>query len=157
MARCHPIAVAIKQQAGEEARLTMSCACVRLGGVAGQLCLNRIPQRLIDDRRVLTRMGLLLVDDLASIDPVLKHQIKRAAREWLAASQATRCARPELALDAAGVELVLQQPDRAEFGITAKDEAHGFRLALDDDELAGCGRSACGSISASAARRSACP
>src|SRR6267142_1395023 len=69
MARRHPIAVAIKQQAGEEARLTMSCACVPLGGVAGKLCLNRIPQRLIDDRPVLTRMGLLLMDDLASIDP----------------------------------------------------------------------------------------
>src|SRR5467141_926404 len=136
MARRHPIAVAIKQQAGEEARLTMSCACATLGGVAGKLRLNRIPQRLIDDGGVLTRMGLLLVDDLASIDPVLQHQIERAAGEWLAASQATRCARPELALDAAGVELVLQQPDRAEFGIAAKNEAHGFRLAVDDDQLA---------------------
>src|SRR4029077_2782639 len=136
MARRHPIAVAIKQQAGKEARLTMSCACVPLGGVAGKLCLNRIPQRLIDDRRVLTRMGLLLVDDLASIDPVLQHQIERAAGEWLAAPQATRCARPQLTPDAAGVELILQQPDRAELGIAAKNEAHGFRLALDDDEPA---------------------
>src|SRR5437899_8310054 len=121
MARRHPIAVAIKQQAGEEARLTS--ACVPLGGIAGKLCLNRIPQRLIDDRRVLTRMGLLLVDDLASIDPVLQHQIQRAADEWLAAAQATRCARPQPALNAAGVELGLQQPDRAEFGIAAKNEA----------------------------------
>jgi len=32
----------------------MSCACVPLGGVAGKLCLNRIPQRLIDDQRMLT-------------------------------------------------------------------------------------------------------
>src|SRR5437868_14565066 len=79
MARRHPIAVAIKQQAGEEARLTMSCAGLPLGGIAGKLCLSRIPQRLIDDRRVLTRMGLLLVDDLAAIDPVLQHQIERAA------------------------------------------------------------------------------
>src|SRR5437762_13880430 len=117
MARRHPIAVAIKQQAGEEARLTMSCARVPLGGVAGKLRLNRIPQRLIDDRPVLPRMGLRLVDDLASIDPVLQHRIERAAREWLAASQATRCARPQRALDAAGVELLLQQPDRAECGI----------------------------------------
>src|SRR4029077_20266098 len=122
MAWRHPIAVAIKQQAGKEARLTMSCACVPLGGVAGQLCLNRIPQRLIDDRRVLTGMGLRLVDDLASIDPVLQHQIERAAGEWLAASQATRCARPQLAVDAAGVELVLQQPAPAAFGITGKEE-----------------------------------
>src|SRR6267142_6678924 len=81
-------------------------------------------------------MRLLLVDDLASIDPVLKHQIERAAGEWLAASPATGCARPQLAPDAAGVQLVLQQPDRAEIGIAAKNEAHGFRLALDDDELA---------------------
>src|ERR1700730_4054003 len=85
---------------------------------------------------MLTRMGLLLVDDLASIDPVLQHQIECAAREWIAASQATRCARPQLAPDAAGVQLVLQQPDRAEFGIAAKNEAHGFRLTVDDDELA---------------------
>src|SRR4029077_15224855 len=111
MARRHPIAVVIKQQAGEEARLTMSSACVLLGGVAGTLCLNRIPQRLIDDRRVLTGMGLLLVDDLASIDPVLQHQIERAPGEWLAAAQAPRCGRPKLALDAAGLQLVLQQPD----------------------------------------------
>src|SRR6201998_3004848 len=136
MARRHPMAVAIKQQAGEEARLTMSSARVPLGGVAGQLCLNRIPQRLIDDRRVLTRMGLLLVDDLASIDTVLQHQIERAAGEWLAAAQATRCAGPQPALDAAGVELVLQPPDRAEFGMAAKNEAHGLRLAVDDDQLA---------------------
>src|SRR6266404_9636739 len=81
-------------------------------------------------------MGLLLVDDLAAIDAVLQHQVEPAAREWLAASQATRCARPQLALDAVGVQLVLQQPDRAEFGIAAKDEAHGLRLAFDDDELA---------------------
>src|SRR6267142_4476301 len=81
-------------------------------------------------------MRLLLVDDLASIDPVLQHQIERTAGEWLAAAQATGCARPQPALDAAGVQLVLQQPDRAEFGIAAKDRAHDFRLAVDDDELA---------------------
>src|SRR5882762_3796460 len=81
-------------------------------------------------------MGLLLVDDLAAIDPVLQHQIKLAAGKWLAASPATRCARPQPAVDAAGVELVLQQPDRAEFGIAAKDRAHDFRLALGDDQLA---------------------
>src|SRR5882672_6007940 len=137
MARRHPIALAIKQDTDEEAGWTSFSAIVALGGVAGKLCLNRIPQRLIDDWRVLTRMGLLLVDDLASIDPVLKHQIECAAGEWLAASQATRCARPQLAPDAAGVELVLQQPDRAEFGMAAKNEAHGFRLAFDDDQLAG--------------------
>ena len=35
-----------------------------------------------------------------------------------------------------GFQLVLQPPDRAEFGIAAINEAHDFRLAVDDDELA---------------------
>jgi hypothetical protein len=65
MARRHPVAIAINQQAGEQARLTL-CARVPLGGVARKLRLNRIPQRLLDDWRVLARMGLLLVNDLAA-------------------------------------------------------------------------------------------
>src|ERR1700730_7635538 len=35
-----------------------------------------------------------------------------------------------------GVEPLLQQSDRTAFGISAKNEAHDFRLAFDDDELA---------------------
>ena len=35
-----------------------------------------------------------------------------------------------------GFQLVLQPPDRAEFGIASKNEAHDFRFAVDDDELA---------------------
>ena len=66
MARRHPIAVAIKQHAGEEAGLVISYARVPLGEVAGKLSLDRVPQRLIDDRRVLARMELALVNDLAS-------------------------------------------------------------------------------------------
>ena len=60
-----------------------------LGGIGGALRLNRIPQRRIDDRRVLARMGLPLVNDLAEISAVLQYQIERTARERLAASQAT--------------------------------------------------------------------
>ena len=121
MARRHPIAVSIKQHTGEEARLAISRARVPLGGIAGKLSLNGIPQRLIDDRRVLARMGLLLVNDLASVNAVLQHQVERAVREWLAALQATRSARPRLAFDPAGFQLVFQQSDRAEFGFSGKD------------------------------------
>ena len=81
-------------------------------------------------------MGLSLVNDLAAIDAVLQYQVERAAREWLAADCATRRTRPRLALDASGVELLFQQPDRAEFGIAAKDGANEFGLAVDDNELA---------------------
>src|SRR6202035_5910996 len=100
MARRHPIAVAIKQHASEEARLPSFSALVPLGGVAGKLRLDRIPERLIDDRRVLARMGLLLVNDLAPVNAVLQHQVERTAGEWLATRDAARGTRPQLALDA---------------------------------------------------------
>jgi hypothetical protein len=51
--------------------------------------------------RVFTMMGLFLVNDLTPVDVVLQHQVERAARERLAASEATRSARPALALDPA--------------------------------------------------------
>src|SRR5258705_11666270 len=61
MARRHPIAVAIKQQAGEEAGLVISCARVPLGDVDGKLSLDRVPQRLVDDRAI---VGYLPVQSL---------------------------------------------------------------------------------------------
>jgi hypothetical protein len=39
---------AIKQDPGEQARLARADAGVAFGGIAGELRLNRIPQRLID-------------------------------------------------------------------------------------------------------------
>src|ERR1700747_2246663 len=80
-------------------------------------------------------MGLSLVNDLADIGAVLQHQVERATREWLTADEAAGSARPRFALDAAGVELLFQQPDRAEFGIPAEDRAHDLRFAVDDEEF----------------------
>src|ERR1700730_4393585 len=91
---------------------------------------------MVDDWRVFARMGLSLVNDLAAIGAVPQHQVERPAREWFAADQATRSARPRLALDPPGFELLLQQPHRAELDIAAEDRAHDGRLAVDDDELA---------------------
>src|SRR5438045_7767066 len=81
-------------------------------------------------------MGLPLMNDLAEIGTVLQHQVERAAREWLAANRAAGSTRPRLAFNAVSVELLLQQPDRAEFGITAEDRPHDLRLAVDDEEFA---------------------
>src|SRR5262249_33504140 len=134
--RRHPVAGAVEQQAGEQARLARAGAGVALGGVGGELGVSRIPQRLIDDRPVFAGVGLSFVGHLARISAVLQDQVERTARERLATHDAARSARPRLALDAAGFKLLLQQPDRAEFGIAAEDRAHGFRLAVDDDELA---------------------
>src|ERR1700737_3666234 len=78
MARRHPIAVAIKQHPGEEARLVRSSAASGPGGIAGELLLNGIPERLIDDRRGFARMELALVNALAAIGAVLQHQVERA-------------------------------------------------------------------------------
>src|ERR1700726_3760207 len=136
MARCHPVPVAIKQHAGEEARLPSFSAIVVLGSVAGKLSLDRIPERWIDDRLMFAKIRLLVVNDLAPVNAVLQHQVERTAGKWLATRDPARGARPQLALDAPGLQLVLQQPDRAEFGIAAKNKAHDFRLAFDDDELA---------------------
>src|SRR5215468_8781297 len=124
MAWRHPVAVAIKQHPGEQARLASSCARVALGGIASKLRLNRIPKWLIDDRLMFARMGLSFVNDLASIDAVPQYQVERTAGEWLATRYAARGARPQPAPDAPGFQFVLKQPHRAEFGITAKNEAH---------------------------------
>src|SRR5205085_4354718 len=109
--------------AGEQARLTSACAGVALGGIGGELRLDRIPERLIDDRRVFAKIRLLVVNDLAPVNAVLQHQVERAAGEWLATRDAARGARSQPALDAPGFQLVLQQSDGAEFGIAAKNEA----------------------------------
>jgi hypothetical protein len=63
--RRHSVAVAIEQHPGEQARLARWCAGVALGGIGGELGLNRIPERLIDDRRVFAPMGLSLVNATA--------------------------------------------------------------------------------------------
>src|SRR6516164_6676010 len=80
--------------------------------------------------------SLSLVNDLAAIAAVPQHQVERPAREWLAADLPTRGARPRLTFASLGCELFLHQPHRAEFGIAAKDRAHEFGLAVDDDQLA---------------------
>src|SRR6516225_10681056 len=67
IARRHPVALGVEQHPGEQARLVSAGAGVALGGIAGELRLHCIPQRLIDDWRVFARMGLSLVNDLAAI------------------------------------------------------------------------------------------
>ena len=81
MGRRHAIAVAGEQHAGEQARLASTCCGVALGGIGGELRLDRIPQKLIDDRCVFAGMGLSLVSDLTAIEAVLQDVIERAARE----------------------------------------------------------------------------
>ena len=103
MARRHPIAVAIKQHADEEAGWASFSAIVVLGGVAGEPGLDSIPERVIDDRLVFAKIGLFVVNDLAAINAVLQHQVERTTGEWLPARDAARGAGPQPALDAPGL------------------------------------------------------
>src|SRR6476660_4332970 len=73
--------------------------------IAVKLSLDRVPQRLIDYRRVLARMELALVNYVAEIGAVLQHQVECAARERLAADEAPGSARPRLTFDPARFEL----------------------------------------------------
>src|SRR3984893_9642553 len=78
---------------------------------------------------------LVLMDDLAPIDPVLQHPIQRAPDNRLAAHAWAGGARPPLAADAVSFELLLQQTHRAQRGVAPEDMPHGLSLALDHDQL----------------------
>src|SRR5690349_3021209 len=118
MCRRHGIAVAVEQHAGEQAWLASGCAGGAFGAIGRELRLDRIPERLIDDRHMFAGMALSLVNDFAAVEAVLQHQIERAALEWLVSDATTGSCGPRLALDPPSVELVLQYPDRPECGIT---------------------------------------
>src|SRR5579862_7123090 len=120
MGRGHALALAVEQQPGKQARVLDPSAGAALDRVLGKTGLRGIPQRSIDDRAVLARIGLILVDDLPAIEPVLEDQVERAAADWLAAPAPSRCAGPGLTGNAISFEFGLQQPDRAERGIATE-------------------------------------
>ena len=134
MRRGHPMAVAVKDQPGQQARAFDMAAASVLDCVLGEPPLHRIPQLLVDDRLVLTGIGVVAVDDLAAVDPVPQHQVERAAGDRLAAPAAPRSAGPALADDPPGFEFLLEQPHRAERGVAKEDLTHGLSLGLDHDE-----------------------
>ena len=76
------------------------------------------------------------MDDLAPVDSVLQHQVKRPARKLLAAIRASIRRRAALADDAASREIIPQGAHCSEFKITPKDVAYGRRFRFVDDEFA---------------------
>src|SRR5260370_37047283 len=87
---------------------------------------------------------MVLVHDLAAVDPVLQYQVERAAPDRHAAPAPARSTGPALAGDAVGFELRLQQPHRADCGVALEDVTHRLRLAAEGDAL---------SLAATAAKR----
>jgi hypothetical protein len=66
--RRHPVPVAIKQHASEEARLPSFSAIAVLGVIARKLRLDCIPPRLIDDWLVFAAIGLLIVNSTPQVE-----------------------------------------------------------------------------------------
>ena len=129
MGRAHPAAVGIEQDPHQQAWLLACPSGGSVDAVLGQDGLDLVPERLVDDGLMLARIALALVDDLATIDPVLQHQVERTASQRLAAIATAIGCRPDLADDAGGIKVLLQFPDRLEFGVTPEDVSDrlGFR------------------------------
>src|SRR5581483_2921685 len=99
MAWGQPFASFVKGQAGKEAWLL----CVRPGlsidAILSKDGLNLVPERLVCDCRVFSRIAAAFMGDLAAIDAILQHQIKGAAGEFLAAASCPIRQYPQLAPD----------------------------------------------------------
>jgi hypothetical protein len=134
--RRHSYAAGVEEHASQQISLFGRFARgPPLHAVGFELLLNSQPEILIDDRRMLARIGRTLVDDLAAIDPVLQHLVERAAREGMAAIGTPVRSRPSLADDALCIERGLQFANRAELEVSAKDHPDRFGFRLVDDEF----------------------
>src|SRR5580698_5561073 len=97
--------------------------------------LHSSPQIFIDDRCVFSRKRFALVDDLASVDTVIQHEVKRATPKPLAAIGLPSAAMLRFADDASGGEIIPQGSHRPEFEITPKDVAYRFCFRFVDGEF----------------------
>ena len=93
--------------------------------VALELFLHRIPRLGIDDRVVLTRMALALVDDLADKDRVRKQLVQMAAGEELAAAASTVVGLAGLRSMTQAVGLFLDPPDTGVLQNRARSHRQG--------------------------------
>ncbi len=92
-------------------------AILTLDPVCGQLRLHLVPKVAVDDGVVFARVALVLVDDLAQVDAVLKHMIDGATRQRDTARAPAGLVVPDLADDTVRIELVLQGSNGAELRI----------------------------------------
>src|ERR1700728_1385543 len=111
MRRAHSAAVRIEQNPHQQAWFIAGLAVGSVDAVAREYGLNIVPKRLIDHGRMLARVALALMDDFTTINPVLQHQVQRAAGEVLTAIGAAIGGRPDLADNAGAIEILLQFAD----------------------------------------------
>src|ERR1700731_157901 len=75
MGRRHPIAGRIDDQARQQARRLRAHRQRALVPIGDELLLHDAPELQIEDGRVLDGIGCVLVNDVATINPILQHQI----------------------------------------------------------------------------------
>src|SRR4051812_47684429 len=85
MAGAHPLALRVKQNAGQHARPVVTAAISTFDPIGAEDDLNLVPEALVDDGVVFAGIALVLVDGLAAIGPVLQHEIESTAGERPAA------------------------------------------------------------------------
>ena len=88
--------------------------CCPLDAVCGQRCLDIVPQRLVDNRRLFAGIGMAFMCYLAAVNTVLKDQVKRPTGELLTSIGGAVGPRSALALDPGVGKLVPQRVNRLE-------------------------------------------
>src|SRR5215831_4911754 len=86
---------------------------------------------------MLPRIRVALMGNLAAVNAILEHKIKRSPADWAAA--AVFCAvasNTTLAHDTAGRKLLLEIANRLEHQISLEDVDHDLGFILIDDQLA---------------------
>jgi DNA invertase Pin-like site-specific DNA recombinase len=90
MRRSHSLATCIEKDAGQQANLLFGRAKHAVGPVCCEDCLNLAPEGFIDDGLMFAGIAFFLVYDLAAIDPVLQHEIERAAGKRFLGARSVR-------------------------------------------------------------------
>src|ERR1700733_13221189 len=96
-----------------------------LDPVLGEHRLNFIPQRLFDDGRMFSWIGLALMRNFAAVNSILKHQVECAAGELLVAVFVAIRSKPPLASYPCVRKRVLQGANGFEREIAPVDVDYG--------------------------------
>ena len=93
MRRAHAVAKTVEDQPSQQARLLRRASCPSVAGIGGQMRLGLVPQRLIDDRRMLAGIMPVLVDDLAAgrCGSAASDRARRGPNGWPPQSTAAGC------------------------------------------------------------------
>src|SRR5258705_12310634 len=131
----HAVARIVVQQARQE-MVGFGFGVISVGPLIGELLLNCIKKLPIHDRWLLAGQDLILVFDLADIEPVAQQIEQRSEFEGNASMDRTGCAQPYFGSDVFLSEFSHKRVDPAEFEISLVDQPDPFGFIFDDGNLA---------------------